>query len=359
MKKISLVFFFGLCFFTANAQSLQVSRDASTQGNSTSQFLVGEGEQISITNSSLKFDPDAVSADVSESGLSASVDASGISVFDGNGSELIDTRYDMISDDSSLKIYATWNGSFIVRDNIANFSMYNSFGNIDYSVSNSSQSTEGESISELAADPAFRTVVLFNPKIVRNGQEGSRARYIKNGKAIDFFSSQNRAIRSVHVSENGQFIGIVTYNAGTEDEVSITDRFGNELSKIPFDQTITDVRFSDDGRFVTLRSNSRVAAHSVVTGERVGSTSFRSTLHFAKYIPEDETIIALTGDKSGSVLTNVEVHAINVSERAIEREELNFSLGVTDLIPLKLTREGRFSYTFSGFNQKLKVNASF
>ncbi|MEX0720378.1 MAG: hypothetical protein WD059_06900 [Balneolaceae bacterium] len=359
MKRILLFTFFALWFAGTHAQSLQVSTVPSTGNNNTSQFAVGD-EQITISNSSLAFNEGAVSADIAHSGISATLGETGISVFETDGTKLINTDYDFVTDDSSLKIYAMGNGGFIVRENIANFLLYNSYGTIRHSVSNSSQSTEGESISELASDPAFKTVVLYNPKIVRNGQEGSRAQLVTmDGGTTDFYNSQDRAIRMVNVTENGQYINIVTYQTGTDDVVLIMDRFGNQLSEIPFDQNIADVRVSNDGRFITIRSNSRVAAHSVLSRERVGSTSFRSTLHFAEYIPEDKTIIALTADKSGSVLSNIEFHAINVAARAIERQAFNSSLGTTDIIPVYLTREGRFNYSISGFSQKLNVKASF
>lgn len=359
MKYSSLFILFALWFAGANAQSLQVTADPSTSNNTTNQFTVGD-EQITLNNESLSFGGGAASSDIANSGISATVGESGISIYEVDGTELINKEYDMISDDSSLKIYAMSNGGVIVRENIANFLIYNPFGDLLHSISNSSQSSEGESISELAADPYFRTIVLYNPKIVRSGQEGSRVSIVdKDGEATDIFNSVDRAIRKVNVSENGQFISIITYNPGTDDEAVLTDRFGNELNRISFDQTLTDTQFSDDGRFITLRSNSRIAAHSVMSGERVGGTSFRSTLHFAEYIPEDNVVLALTADKSGDVLTNVELHAVNLEARSIERQSYNSSLGTSELIPVALQRNGRYNYSISGFSQNLNVRASF
>ncbi len=259
-----------------------------------------------------------------------------------------------------MKVYVKPNGGFILRENIANFLFYNSTGNIQQSISNSSQSPEGESVSELAADPAFKTVVLYNPKIVRNGVEGSRARVVKkNWTTRDVFYSSERAIRLAKVSENGQYIAVASFKSGTDDEVKITDRFGNELGSFSFNQNVVDIIISDDGEYVTIRSNSRVGVYSLLNGEREGSTSFRSTLHYAEFVPEDETIVAITADEAGSVLSNIEMHAINISERSIERQEYNEELGITKSLPLDLERNGRLSYTLTGLSKSLTLNIRF
>ncbi|HET8865357.1 MAG TPA: hypothetical protein VFM80_06625, partial [Gracilimonas sp.] len=107
------------------------------------------------------------------------------------------------------------------------------------------------------------------------------------------------------------------------------------------------------------RSNGRVGVYSILSGERVGSTSFRSRLFYAVYVPEDKTIIALTADQSGSLLTETEVHAINIDMRAIEQQNYNSRLSITDLLPLELTRNRPFSYTLSGLNRSLDLNVQF
>jgi hypothetical protein len=202
--------------------------------------------------------------------------------------------------------------------------------------------------------------VLYNPKIVQDGKEGSRAKIVhKNWTTSNIYFNSERAIRVVKVSDNGQFIGIVTYRPGTEDQVILTDRFGNDLVQISFDQSVEDVVISDDGEHITLRSNGRVGVYSTTSGERIGSTSFRSRLYFAEYIPEDETLIALTASQIGSVLENVELHAINIAARSIERKSYDSQLSITDLLPLDLSRTGSFRYTLSGMNKTLSLKVQF
>lgn len=353
MRNFILFILFVLSSHLGYAQSITISEHSSTANNNKNEFLVA-GHQVSIDNTSDSFSLNKVTA------ISASLSNKGVTVFSGNGNRLFTSGYKAVSDDESVKVYVKPNGGFIIRENIANFLFYDTRGKIKQSVSNSSQSTEGESISELAADPAYKTVVIYNPKIVRNGVEGSRARVVKNNWATrDVFYSSDRAIRSVKVSDNGQYIAIITYKSGTDDEVRVTDRFGNELGTFTFNQNIADVIISDNGEHVTIRSNSRVGVYSMLNGEREGSTSFRSMLQFAKYVPQDETIIAVTADRAGSVLSNVEIHAINLTARSIERQGYSGELGVSELVPVELKRTSSFRYLISGFSKSLSVNVQF
>lgn len=285
--------------------------------------------------------------------------ADGITISESDNSELVTGKYSFPSSaDPSLEVYPLQNGAFIVRENIANFLMYDSFGRVQRSISNSSQSEGGESVSEIALDPNGKTIVLYNPKVVSGGVTGSRAQLVDDkNRSINLFYSTDRAMTSVEVSANGEFIGLVSTKSGSDDEVQLMDRFGNTLQTISFDQEVGGVTFSENGLFVTIYSGSRAAAYEIRSGERVGSTSFRNTtLHFAAYDPTDKTIIGVTGSGS-STLSDVELHTVNVSARKIARKEFAESLDVTGKISLKRTGTGR--YTISGLSKDLNLRASF
>ncbi|MEX2347902.1 MAG: hypothetical protein WD511_01680 [Balneolaceae bacterium] len=361
MRYFLFLIVFGATANLGVAQSLTVSETPAATNIGLHQYMIS-GHQVSITNGELALaGGTAASSSINNvTAISAALNNETANVFAGNGDDLFSSSFDLEGGDSSARIYARLNGGFIIRENIANFLFYNSMGEVEQSISNSSQSTEGESISELAADPKFKTAVLYNPKIVSGGEEGSRAKLVRNDlTTTDIYYSSNRAIRNVEVSKNGQFMAIVTFSPGTEDIAIVTDRFGNVLSEISFDQNIEGVVLSESGEYVTLRSNGRVGVYSVLNGERVGSSSFRSRLLFAEFIPEDQTIIALTATQSGSLLTNVEVHAINVAARAIQRQNYSSELSMTDQIPLKLERIGSYNYMLSGLNKTLSLRAQF
>ncbi|MDR9418919.1 hypothetical protein [Gracilimonas sp.] len=351
-----------LTMATLQAQSVQINETSATRSNSFGEFPVA-GHIVNISGNKLSFINGGIqSSSINEhTSISTLLSLSEVSIFEGSGMQLFSSSsFSPKSGDSSVKVYAQANGNYVVRENIANFLFFNSWGDIKQSISNSSQSTEGESVSELAADPAFKTIVIYNPTIVRNGVEGSRARIVNNNfTTTNLFSSNNREIRNINVSEDGQFIGILTYQNGSDDLFSMFDRFGNGLVSISFDQTIEDAVISSNGEFVTLRSNGRVGVYSTLSGERIGSTSFRSRLVYAEFIPEDQTILALTATQSGSVLNDVEVHAINIEQRSVERQEYNSALSTTNLLPLRIEREGSDRYILKGLNKTLKLQVQF
>lgn len=332
----------------------------SVDGNNSSQVFNIAGEEVNLGQNSFLKSESVLSGDINSlTGISTILQADEVFIHSGSSDQLLASEVSTAPGDESLKIYAGLNGSYAIRENIANFLFYDSHGNIVQSVSNSSQSTEGESISELATDPAFKTRVLYNPKIVRDGVEGSRARVLgSNYTTEDFFYSSDRAIRSVKVMNDGQFIGVITYGSG-DDQLSLFDRFGNELNTISFDQAVMDFALSTNGNFVTIRSNGRVGVYNVLNGERIGSTSFRSRLHFATFVPEENTIIAMTAERSGDMLSDIEFHAINIVQRSIKRKDLNGQLVTSEKVPVNLRRKGAYDYQLTGFNNPVDLRIRF
>lgn len=324
MKRVTILFGLAIALGAVQAQTLDISSSAMSQ----KQLISKNGD-------------------------------AGIVVSELNGVELVVGSYNFPSQsDPSLQVYTLQDGSFIVRENIANFLMYDSFGKVQRSISNSSQSEGGESVSELALDPKGKTIVLFNPKVVSGGITGSRAQLVDDkNKAINLFYSTDRAISLVEVSVNGEFIAIASIGSGSDDEIQLMDRFGNILNTISFDQDVEGVTFSENGLFVTIYSGSRAAAYEIRSGERVGSTSFRNTtLQFASYDPVDKTIIGLTGS-GDKTFSDIELHAVNVSARKIARKDYSESLSVAGKISLIRTGSGR--YTIFGLDKELKLRTSF
>lgn len=359
MRFILPIFFIFCLQPISKAQSLTITPVSETANNSTTEFLF-KGMDVPITRDKVEFSENIVTSDIAASGLAVILNSESLTVFDVNGNKLIDRRYTYTADDKTYQLTVANNGRFVLRENVANFLFYNHLGQLQFTVSNSSQSRDGESVSEFAADPAFKTTVLYNPIIKRGGEEGSRARVIdKNGYATEFYYSDTRAIREVKVAENGNLIAVINYRNGTQDEVTITDRFGNELNSIPFDQSISGVQFSDDGRHITIYSNGRAGVYSILKGSRIGSTSFQMPVVFAKYFPQDNVIVALTGYEVAGEISNVELHAINIEQRSIERSGFNERLGKSRLIEPKIERKGANKYQISGFSKHLNMHVSF
>ncbi|MCG8372730.1 MAG: hypothetical protein MI700_04325 [Balneolales bacterium] len=290
--------------------------------------------------------------------LKGVVNAEGIHLTD-SGDEILTASYTLPSQtDPSLEVYPMTNGDFVVRENIANFLVYDSFGIAKQSISNSSQSEGGEAISQLAMDSFGKTIVLYNPQVVSGGNTGSRAQRIdRQGNRLNLFFSSDRALRFVKVSGNGEFIAFTSEKPGTDNQVQLMDRFGNILNTISFDQEVAGVSFSENGLYATVYSVGRAAVFRVRDGERVGSTSFRNTsLKFAGYDPVDKTILAVTGSGETSI-SNVELHAVNVEARKIARQEISATLTAVEE-PI-LTRSSSGRYIISGYDNNLTLRASF
>jgi len=289
---------------------------------------------------------------------SALVNDDGVSVSDGD--QVMQTgAYNLPNEpDPSIQTYPMKNGGVILRENIANFLFYDTFGRVQRSISNSTQNEGGEAISELAHDVAGKTVILYNPKIFSDGATGSRAKLVAgNSNPVDIFYSDDRALRTVVISSNGELIALATMKDGSDDEIMILDRFGNNLGVIEFDQDVKGVSFSENGLFLTIYSGGRAAAYEIRSKERVGSTSFRNTsLLYANYSPIDKTIVAISGSGNGTY-SDLEGHAVNVSARKIARTDINGTIQEIHTPSFKRTASGRYEVT--GFSQFLVLKASF
>ena len=290
-------------------------------------------------------------------------EAGTVQVEEVSGTSIQSVVHSRPSSDPSFKTYGLANGSVIVRENIANFVKYDVLGKTDWAISNSTQSSGGESISEIATDPFAKTIVLYNPKVISNGQEGSRAKVVgigKNDAPTDIFYSADRVIRAVRVAESGQFIAIATGKSGTDDQVVVVDRFGNEIQTITFDQEVKGLNLYGSGSTLTVFSAGRVAVYSVMDGKRIASSSFRNgEVQFANYSSADQSIIALTGTAEGDLIKEGEVRIVNVAARKIASKEIAGALQFSNLDDISLNRTARFTYRITGFGKDLRVNAKF
>lgn len=283
-----------------------------------------------------------------------------LTIFETSGNKIVDQQLDFFdASDETLKLYLFDDGRSVTRDNVANFTFFDPDGELIYSVSNGSQSSEGERESELAADASGRTVVLYNPLINYGDSRGSRAKvvYSESDQHV-FFRDESSQILQVKVSESGSYITLLTGN-GSNYEVYIFDRFGNELNKFSFDDDQKGVSLSDDARFVTVYSGGRTQVLDALSGDRVGSTSSRSPVIYSRYFEGDDVILVFGGVQQANRIDSPTISAINIGERQILRENINESLSVYDFERLGITRLQGNSYRIDGLNRSLRVQADF
>tara|TARA_R100001143_G_C3361275_1_gene136287 strand:+ start:1227 stop:2330 length:1104 start_codon:yes stop_codon:yes gene_type:complete len=279
---------------------------------------------------------------------------------DADGNQIVDQSLEVFDPtDQTLKVYSFNDGRSIIRDNVANFTFFDANGELVYSYSNSSQSVDGERESELSSDSNGRTVVIFNPVIAYGNQTGSRASIIYGEEnSYEFFRDAQREIRQVNVSGDGAFITIVAAN-NSGSQLFLFDRFGNELYQYQTDDELLGASLTSDANFITMFSSGRVRVFNVGTGESMGSASSRSSILYAAFIPQDETVLALGGSLAGRNISNPTLTAVHLGLRQITREDINLSLSTLNQDNIRINRMGEGRYSLTGLNKTLTVQTSY
>ncbi|MDX1672942.1 MAG: hypothetical protein R3211_11430 [Balneolaceae bacterium] len=368
-----------LCFISLlpaalSAQSLSLSVTGGTSGNTPDQFMLN-GHQINLQANTVEFmnsgtaknvfltygvSPDHSLVAFLESGP----EQSRINLMGTGGSRL--HAFDAItaaSGDPSLAVYPFNDGSVLVRDNIAGFTLFDSFGKRVAGVSGSGDSNRGELISEVSMDPNGKTVVIYTPKIKQqDGMMGSRAQlFTAENQLTNIFSSNTRTLRSVSVSSDGQFIALVTGGQNARDRVLVMDRYGNRLNTIETEEQLVGARIAANPSYLLLYSSGRAMVFNTLSGERIGSSSFSSGLLVADYFSEDQIILGMTGDYSSAagIVQNIEFLAIHLGKRAISSEELSGIIGLSSAVQPVLKRTGPGRYRLEGTSKIVEIRTSF
>lgn len=356
-----------------SAQTVQVSPIGNSADNNLRTFTFDRsnielrGTDLSVSGPSAQFEiPSVNSYSRSDDGRFIAVimaeDDLRAWLIDGLGNRIRDIRLDYFDpSDETLKIKVYNDGSFTTRDNVANFSFFDSEGTLKFSVSNSSGSPEGEVASGIATDSSGNTILLYNPRINYGSNEGSRARILREeDNFIDLFESRNRIIKKAVVSKKGSYITLITERAGASDEVIITDRFGNEIVRFDTDMDLAGSTLTEEAGYLTLYSSNRAQVYRLSDRELLGSTSFSVSVVYAAYCPEDQQILALIGSAGEhNRIQNPELHAIHLGERSIARTDIAFPLSFIALnnLQLKCTADNQFLIT--GLNRELSIQTQF
>lgn len=284
-------------------------------------------------------------------------------LFDSDGSAYFKKDLEFFDlQDETAKNYQFDDGRTVLRDNVANFSFYSSGGDQLYSISNSSQSSEGERESELASDDYGRTVVLFNPVINYGNTTGSRASFVSKNREINtFFRDREREISRVEVTPDGAYIMVIVKPAQGSDQFTalIFDRFGSKLSEINTDEELKGVELTDNADYVTLFSSGRMQVYRLGNNERIGSASSRNSILHATYDPEENMIIAMGGTLNGYSISNPSVTVVHIGQREIASEEISGSLHALSGEKIRLVKEGRQQYEVENLNRTVQISTSF
>ena len=365
--------FFVLFPFLAFSQSLTLSTTAQTSDNTPSTFRLADGE-VTITDGNIAFSQSGqrvsnyqafgISAD--QSIISLLKRSSGNAQFvllSASGDTLNSfTGMRIGSSDPSLGVFPFNNGDMLLRDNITNFTLFDTIGEVYNSTSISSQTDDGEQISEVVRSRNNQTLVLYSPKVRRGNKLGSRAEVMTSSGGFErIYSDTDRYLKDVIVSKEGDVIVAITARDGTDDQVVVMDSYGNTLNTISTEENLKGASLSADLEYLTLYSGGRVMVYEALTGERLGATSTRSSVFLADYFPEDNLLLALTGRYSErrGIMNGAEFRAINLEQREITSEEFSAPLGFTKKITPYFVRTGADSYRLEGGSKEIEIDANF
>lgn len=325
------------------------------------------GTNLSVSGPSQQFDiTDVSSYDISGKGrfMAAILIDNDLKAWliDGLGSKVHDIELNYFDPfDETLKITVLNDGRFIIRDNVANFSFFDSNGTLKFSVSNSSGSTDGEVASGIITDSSGNTILLYNPRINYGAREGSRARILKGeDNFINLYDNRERTIKHAAVSQNGNYITLIAEGPRSDDIVLVTDRHGNEIARLTSDMELEGATLTEDAAFLTIYSSNRAQVYRLRDSELLGSTSFRVSVAFAAYSPEDQQILALCGTSGqNNQIQNPELHAIHLGERSIARTDITSPVSYLELNHIQLKRTGGSQFLLSGLNRELSIQTRF
>ncbi len=369
MKLIKL-FFASILFLlstSVHSQTVQISTQPGHENHDLNTFPLGNSTLKVLSNSILIDDTEImnpVSWSYSESiNRVATLERDEelkLSVFDQSGNRLMSQSLEFFNPfDQTLQIYPIGDGRIVLRDNVANFTFLSAKGETLYSVSNSSQSADGERESRMAKDATGRTVVLYNPAISYGNSTGSRAKIVlAENEEVLFYNSTDMEIRELKVSTNGSFITLLT----TDEEwyeVIIFDRFGSELYSYRTEDPLRGINLSPNGDYITKFTTGRVQVYNSITGEVEGSTSSRGSVIDAVYFPEEETIIMLGGVITGQQVSDPTITAVHLGRRQIVREDVRESISIPESGMISFHRELSGRYLIRGLNKHLIVTANF
>lgn len=348
------------------SQTIDIESPADQSSYTTNTFSA-DGSTITVTGNRFVLGSATITNPVAWSFSSSNRKASflqrsngmNLTSYNWNGAVLVERNMEFFEpSDNTMNTYQFNSGKIVLRDNVANFTFLNAMGETAYSVSNSSGSPQGERESQLASDPSGNTIVLYNPVISYGEQTGSRAQVVYGDRDTEvFFNSRIEEIRNVRVSDDGFFITILS-EGRQGSRVSLFDRFGNELFQIDSDEDLIGATLHESAVHLTIYSSGRIQVYEIPGGERIGSASSRSSIIYAGYDPENQTIIALGGSLRGMVINNPEITAVSISEREIARQNVPFPISTLDINRLDLSKTGS-QYEIEGLNRRLLVHVVF
>src|SRR5690625_2819816 len=357
----------------ATAQSLNIAVTQETQSNGSAAFSLADGVAVELESQKVRFMNSGNTAHFSEIGISP--DRSVVSLLDNTQGKaevtLLNARGDTLnrytsialgSNDPSLSVYPTDAGHVLLRNNIMNFTFHDQTGEIGTNISSGSQTDQGETISELVMNPGQETMIIYTSKIKKVDALGSKAQLIGADKQLQrIYQRDDRYIKDLRVTNDGNLVTIVTAAEGTSDQVEVLDKYGNEINTITAEEELSGANASGHGKHLTLFADNRIRVYNLLNGDNMGSTSLQQPVFMANYFSDDQILLILSGHYSASSgeLSNMEVKAVDLNRRDIASEPFSNGLQFHEVFTPEITRISANQYQLQGANKELNISVSF
>lgn len=370
LLQLSLFLFLPLI---TSAQSVDIAVTPATTGNGPSVFSLAHGATVELEPREIRFPNSGVTSDFEAVGISPDRSVVGlldnvqgqaeVTLLNAEGDTL--NKYTSISlgsSDPSLSVYPTNTGHLLLRNNIMNFTFHDELGEIGTNISNGSSTEQGETISRLVTNPSHETFILYTSKIKANNSVGSKVRLIDADKQLrPIFQSDDRYIKDLELSDDGAMITIVTAADGTNDQVIVMDKYGNEINTITSDEELAGASLAEGGKHLTLFSDNRIRVYNLLNGDNIGSTSLQQPVFMADYFPDDNMLLVVSGHYSSSSgnMNNIEVKAVDLARRDIVSESFSGVLNSHEAFTPEIKRISSNEYLLKGANKELEVDVAF
>lgn len=252
-----------------------------------------------------------------------------VRLFDSAGLPLLDHELEFVdAADETLALYLLDNGTYVVRDNVANFTRHDLDGSIDVRHSNFSGASGGERPSYLVSDRFGVTSLYVIPEIQYGENQGSMIRLLKGyeDSSETILESRDRTLLQVRLSSDGRQVLVIQEQPGTDERVvELMDRFGNPIQSIESDEPWIGGAIDETGEVVTLFTSSRIQSFQISDAERLGSSTVRGgEVLFGGYCPSREEMVILTGsvDAQDETVSGAEIQVVSLRARSLVRESV-------------------------------------
>jgi hypothetical protein len=373
----NLIVIFNFTLFSAgpvSSQSLHV--DWSPEGSTHTRFfasgesggfysLVYAGNRFTAGERSTGYTPVvdyAVSPDGRFVGLLIRGERSSyhVKVLNRDGSTFLEHRDVIIleASDNSNKLFVHNDASFTIRNNIAGFTLFNPGGVELNRLFNNSGSVRGEAISELRQARNGRSLVVYNPRIVRENGDHSRIQLIGGEGLRHLYTFTEGPMAGLALSENGEQI-VALASASSSGLLAVFNPAGEMLRKVEVMQNPERLFLTPAGRHAVVARGNRVELWNLDSGTREASTATRADVVFAHFDEDSSRLIMLTGTQRGrsAELQNPAVYVINTTERSLMREQFDGTLHRDPAhLDLRIRRSGDMNWTILGANRLVSIS---